>query len=73
LLVCLLGSERHDGVELGVHARDHRQMCVENLDRAHRARLDHGGEFVRGLSRQTLIGHPSLPRPVDELALDQQK
>jgi hypothetical protein len=57
LLFCLLGRERHDGVELGVHARDHRQMRVENLDRAHRARLDHGGEFARSLSRQTLISH----------------
>ncbi len=65
-LARLIGNQRDDRVELGVHPRDHRKVRIEHLDRAHGARLDQRGELAGGFSCQALVGHRSLGHLPDQ-------
>ena len=51
LLLCPIGHQCHDGVEPGVEALDYREVGIEHLDRAHRARPHQRAEFARRFSR----------------------
>ena len=40
-----IGDQRHDGIELRIDARDHGEMGVKHLERAHGAGADQSGQL----------------------------